>query len=57
MTRGAALPRRGISEEWRNSARLGSKLFVASRVFEWLVLRILKMARRAEIHVFSVLGE
>ena len=31
------------SEQWRNSARLGSKLLVASRVFEWLVLGILKI--------------
>jgi len=43
MTRRAALLRRVISEQWRNSARLGSKLLVASRVFEWLVLRILKI--------------
>ena len=38
MTRRAALLRRVISVKWRNSARLGSKLFMASRVFEWLVL-------------------
>ena len=41
MTRRAALLRRVISEQWRNSARLGSKLFMANWVFEWLVLRIL----------------
>ena len=43
MTRTAALLRRVISVKWRNSARLGSKLFMASRVFEWLVLGILKI--------------
>ena len=42
VTRRAALLRRVISEQWRNSARLGSKLFMANWVFEWLVLRILK---------------
>ena len=41
MTRRAALLRRAISRQWRNSARLGSKLFMANWVFEWLVLSIL----------------
>ena len=42
MTRRAALPRRVISRQWSNSARLGSKLLVAVGVFDRLVLRILK---------------
>ena len=42
MTRRAALLRRVITEQWRNSARLGSKLLVAVGVFDRLVLRILK---------------
>ena len=43
MTRRAALLRRVISEQWRNSARLGSKLFMANWVFDRLVLGILKI--------------
>ena len=42
MTRRAALLRRVITKQWRNSARLGSKLLVAIGVFDRLVLRILK---------------
>ena len=34
MIRRAALLRREISEQWRNSARLGSKLLVAVGVFD-----------------------
>ena len=43
MTRRAALLRRVITEQWTNSARLGKKVFMANRVFESLVLRILKI--------------
>ena len=42
MIRRAALLRRETTEQWRNSARLASKLLVAVGVFDRLVLRILK---------------
>ena len=43
ISRRAALRRRVIRHRWTNSARLGSKLCVASWVFEGLVLWILKI--------------
>ena len=42
MTRRAALLRRVITKQWGNTRRLGARGCVASRVFEWLVLRIPK---------------